>query len=342
MDILSIPPLLAHCSFNKTPTGPILLFEAAVLVGTLACFWLLPRLQTKIQPRFWTMAIGVLLFELFTAPMWHNYRMGHWAYIYQDVSWILTLGWTSLMLTIVLVTDKLLGHWREWKRFIVYLGAMTLAVLPLEALVRGLGIRSYAPEVEAILSGPRLAGVPIEFLYYVPVFTGLVIGFYKYWGFVIDDALLIPVKRVRWLRGLGITALAIILLELMVEPMVENRGWPQWSYIIHDISLLMTGIWIVIIAITALLVYRFFAHFSIVARFAIAVVICSAIALPIEYSLYSAGLRVYGASAMENFSGFGIPSLNNAPVEIAFAIFGYMTLVIAFIRYWEISLDNRL
>lgn len=333
--------ILANCAFDKTPTSAILFFEGVVAVGVIACWLVLPRLQTKIQPRFWIMAVGVLIFELFTAPMWHNYRMGIWAYLYRDVSWILTLGWSALILSVVVFTDKLLPQLKEWQRFMVYLVAMTVLTLPLEAWLVGIGLRSYAPEVLSALSGRFLLGVPIEFLYYVPVFTGLVIGFYKYWSFVLDDTLLVPVKRVKWGRGVLLTALAIFLFEVMVEPMVQNVGFPRWSYIFHDISVVMTGIWIGVIALTALLVYRFCLHWPIAYRFLAALVVCTAIAIPIEYGLFVTGYRIYGPSAVHNFSGFVIPVLN-APIEIAFGVPCYMALVIGFIRYWEILLDNRL
>ena len=333
--------LIANCAFDKTPTVPILLFEAFIGIGVIACFLILPRIKDQIFQRFFIIAIAVLIFELFTAPMWHNHRMGDWAYLYRDVSWILTLGWTALILSVVVITDNLLADWKEWKRFFVYQGVLTLLVCFLEAIVVNIGIRSYAPEVLQSLSGVFVAKVPIEVLYYTPVFMGLVISFYKYWCFLIEDQILIPVKRRKWLRGFFITALGIFLFEVMIEPMVSNEKLPQWSFIFHDISLLLTGLWIIVIGLTAILVSRFFIRFSTAQTFIIALIISTALALPIEYWLMMQGYRVYGDSAIHNFSGFMIPNLN-LPVEIAFAIPCYMALIIAFIRYWEIVFDNRL
>jgi hypothetical protein len=61
----------------------------------------------------------------------------------------------------------------------------------------------------------------------------------------------------------------------------------------------------------------------------------------VESWLIVNGYRVYGPSAVNNFTGFVTP-ITNVPVEVAFAIPCYMALIIAFIRYWEIILDNRL
>lgn len=332
---------LGHCAFDKTATPATLFFQSVVFVSVGLGLWFLRKIQSQILTRFGIMAVGVLIFELFTAPMWRNAHLGPWAYLYHDVSWILTLGWSILFLGVVELVDRLLPRWREWKRFLLYLALLIGMTFPLEIWVVTINIRSYAPEVLDSLSGAQLAGVPLELMYYVPVFAGLVIGFYKYWTFVLEDTLLIPLKKIRWVRGIAMTTLAIFMFEVMVEPMVLNRGFPRWSFILHDISVIMTGIWVAIIALTALLVYRIFPHYPIATRFVIALTLCTALALPIEYLLFIRGIRVYGPSAVANFSGFTLPVLN-APVEIAFAIPCYMALVIGLVRYWEIALDNHL
>lgn len=333
---------LAHCNFEKTPTLPIIIFEIFILLGVGLATFFLSKIKTKIIPRFLILALGVLIFELFTSPMWLNERLGVWAYLYHDVSWILTIGWTGLILTVVTVTDQLLAPWKEWQRFPVYLGVLIILVTLLEILVVNLEIRSYAPEVLATLSGVFVAGVPLlDVFYYTPVFTGLVISFYKYWGFVLDDEPLVPSKKRKWLRSIGIACLAVFLFEVMIHPMVQNQALPRWSYLFFDISFLLTGLWVMIIGIAAVVVDRFFLHLPIVLRFMIALGVTGAIAFPIEAWLMSAGFRVYGESAVDNFTGFTTPFFNT-PVEIAFAIPCYMALIIACIRYWETILDNRL
>lgn len=333
--------LLTVCGFDKTPTPAVLVFQAVVLAATAAGLVWLARFRDRMPLRFAVMALGVLIFELFMAPMWHNEHLGWWAYLYRDVSWVLTALWSLLFLLVVELGDRLLPRWRAWQRFALNLLVLTLLALPLELLVVQLGIRSYAPEVREAVRGAWVGGVPLEVLFYVPVFASLVIGFYRYWSFVIDDTLLIPVRRIRWGRGLLLTTIAVLLFELMVEPMVLNVGFPGWSFVYRDVSILMTGLWVLVIAITAALVYGLAAHLPIALRYLLALAIATAIALPIEYGLVAAGWRVYGPSALANFSGFSIPVLG-APVEIAFAIPCYLALVIGFIRYWEIVLDNHL
>ena len=115
--------------------------------------------------------------------------------------------------------------------------------------------------------GLQIVNVPIEGLYYIPVFTALVISFYKYWSLVLDDALVAPVKKKRWLASLGISILGVFLFELMIEPMVVNANLPRWSYIYHDVSILMTGLWVIIIWLSIYAVDRLLIQYSLVVRF---------------------------------------------------------------------------
>ena len=313
-------PLLAHCSFDKNATLPIILFEAFIFAGVGASFFILGKVKDKIWLRFLVMSVGVLIFELFTSPMWNNYKMGQWAYVYHDVSWILTIGWTALILGVVLLVDKFLEHWKEWKRFGVYLGILTALILPLEMIVVNVGLRSYAPEVLGVISGIFILGVPLEVLYYIPV---------------------LPVKGRKWLRSLFIAFLGVFLFEVMIEPIVRNENFPQWSYVFHDISIILIAAWVLIIGVAAVAIARFFIHYPIMARFGIALIITSALAWPLESWLIINKYRIYGESAVKSYTGFTTP-WTNLPIEITFAITFYMALIIAFIRYWETVLDNKL
>lgn len=339
---LTASSLLGFCNFDKTPTPAIIVFEGFILAATVLCWFVLSKVIQQFWLRFLLMSVGVLIFELFTSPMWHNYRMGIWAYVYQDVSWILTLGWTSLILSVVVFTDRWFASWKEWKRFPIYLGILTLIGFLCELIVVNIGIRGYAPQTLAALSGIQLAGVPIEALYYIPVFMTLVICFYKYWSFVlVDDQPLVPLKHRKWGRSFLLAFLAIFLFEVMIEPMVKNAQFPTWSYIFHDITVVMTGIWILIVGLAAAIVGRFFAHYTTPWRFLIALGITGAVALPVEAWLIHHSYRIYQENVVHQYLGYTIPGLN-VPIELVFGTLIYMALVIVFIRYWETVIDNRI
>jgi hypothetical protein len=331
----------AHRAATRTTTGPTLAFNLVVIAASVVTYLILRRTTSKLWLRAIVMATGVFLFELFTSPMWHNEHLGAWAYLYCDVSWILTLGWTTLLLAVVSLVDHWRPQWSALKRFVTYLAILLPAVTIAEMSVVALGIRSNAPEVLKSVSGIFIAGVPLEILYYIPVFTSLVLSFYKYWCLVIDNALLVPIKKRHWLRAILLAFIAVGLFELMVEPLVVNARFPAWSYVYRDISVIYTGWRVLLIAIVAVVLNRFLIDRSIPLRFAAAVVLISALALPFEAWFIENGYRVYGSSAVASYTGFTLP-LTNVPVEIAFAIPCYMALIIAFIRYWEIVFDNQL
>ena len=334
------PQLRELCAFDKTATSAIITFEVVVIIATIAAIWGLSHLKDKLWQRYLIMAIGVFLFEFFTSPMWNNYKLGPWAYVYQDVSWVLTLGWTTLILTTVILIDKFFASLRTWQRFGLYLLFLTVAVLILESIVVNLGIRSYAPEVQAVFLGYKVFGVNIEVFYYVPVFMTLVISFYKYWSLVLDQDLIIPVKKRRWLGSLVLSILGIFLFELMIEPMVVNTNLPSWSYIYRDVSILMTGLWVLLIWLAIYIVDRFFIHLDLAPRFVIYLGVIAILILPLEAWFINNGFRVYGPSATANFTGF-TTVITNIPVEVSAAIPLYLALVIAFIRYWEMGLSHR-
>jgi hypothetical protein len=99
--------------------------------------------------------------------------------------------------------------------------------------------------------------------------------------------------------------------------------------------------WVLLIAVAAVVIGKLTLGLSIPLRFAAAVFLISVMVVPIESWLIINGYRVYGESAVNAFTGFTTP-ITGVPVEIAFATPCYMALIVAFIRYWEIVLDNRL
>ena len=310
-----------------------------MLVFAAVSLLVLARSDRHVVRKFLVVALGIFIFEFFTSPMWNNHKLGAWAYVYQDVSWVLTVGWAGLILCVIACVDRACSGRREWARFLLYLAALTGIVPILEWMLVRLGIRSYSPEVLA--SGGRLCGgVPLGAFYYVAVFMALVISFYRYGSFILLKTPVVPVKRRKWLRSLLISFLGVFLFELMIEPMVVNAKLPHWSYVYRDISILVTGGWIIIVWLAVNLVDTLWIHVDLLGKFLRYLFVIFVVALPIESWLIVHGYRIYGPSTVSAFSGFVVP-VARVPVEIAFAIPFYFALVVSFIKYWEIILDNN-
>ena len=158
------------------------LFELGVIVICLAFLTLLKKLDSHILRKFGITFIAILLFEYFTQPLWLNVNLERWAYLYLDVSWIITLGWTTIILVSMTIIDIYFPKDSELERFLFYFIPITIIGIIAEASVLYLGIRKYPQAVLETLSGKTLLGiVPIEALYYIPVFMALVISFARYW-----------------------------------------------------------------------------------------------------------------------------------------------------------------
>lgn len=328
------------CEFSEVTTTPIMIFEGVIAAGTAFAIWYLPRLINDVLRRYAIIATAVLLFEIFTSPMWVNANLGPWAYLYKDISWILTIGWSTMILSVVVLIDHHFASRSVRWRFAGYLVCLTVIVIICEYAVLKLGVRSYSPEVTNTLIGVAIGGVPIEVLYYVPVFMSLIICFYKFWALYLDDELIVPVHRFHWRRNLLISFVGVLLFELMIEPMVVNQNFPNWSYIYNDISILMTGFWMLLIAVIVSAVDRYQIDQNIPLRYATYLILVFVAALPLEAWFINHGYRVYGPSAESDFSGVLMPYFQT-PVEVALAIPIYLALVIPFIKYWQIVLNNH-
>ncbi len=326
-------------AFDATVTPAILGFEALALAAFFAALFILRPFRTRLWLDTAIIAGAVLVFEIFTGPMWRNLHMGRWAYLYQQTSWILTLGWTALILSASVWIDHRCAFRTELARFGLKLAALTPAVFGFEVLLGTLGLRSYAPEVWESVSGFTVAGVPIEALYYVPVFLALILGFHGYWSYVIEGEAVVPRPGTRWLGLMLRTLLGVLLFEIMIEPMVRNEGFPSWSFFYHDVTLVLTLLWVAVIGLSVATVERRLVDWDLGHRFLATLGVLAVVATPIEAALIAHGFRVYGPSATERFSGFKIP-FTNVPSEVFFAIPLYFALVLGFIRYLELARTN--
>lgn len=328
--------------YANWPTPEILLFEVAVVVAFVATYRFLRTRVEAVGRHALLMAVGVFLLEFFTGPMWENRNLGVWAYVYSDVSWIFTLAWTTVLLLTVYAVDSVVGPQRAWQRFAGSLVIMTPVALVLDATAKALGIRVYSPEVLEAAGPARIPvlDVPAAGLYYIPVFMSLVLSFYRSWLPLIEPGEPSGV-RLPLVRRLVLTAVAVLLFEIVVEPMATNNNFPAWSYIYRDITILMTGFWVVLVTACTFAIDRLLPAVDYRLRFAASLGLIAAIATPIEGWFIQAGYRVYGPSATADFVGIRT-LIGDLPLEVVAAIPIYCSLVIAFVRYWDGSVDRRL
>lgn len=142
----------------------------------------------NVSRKFIILLIGALLFEIMSEPMWINSKLSNWAYLYKDISWILTLGWVSIIMVSILLVDYGFRHLPEKKRFWLYLLIVEAITVPLETVLFTVGIRGYAPELLERTSGFLIpfTKMPIEGVIVIPIFISLILTFYKYVNYLMD------------------------------------------------------------------------------------------------------------------------------------------------------------
>lgn len=332
----------ARARFDSWPTLGIFLFEVAIVVATIVAYRFLSARFQRVGRHFALIAIGVFALEFFTAPMWDNRNLGFWAYVYRDVTWILTLAWTTMIMLTTYVVDTVIGVRAPVRRFALYLVILTPLTLILESVTVALGIRVYAPETLAAAGPLRIPilEVPAAGLYYIPVFMAMILSFYRHWLPTIEPGGRAP-RTASLARRLVLVILAVFMFEVIVEPMATNQNFPGWSYVFHDITLVMTGLWVLLIGATTLLVDRLLPRVDFRLRFALYLGVLAVIATPIEGWFISAGYRVYGPSATADFLGIRT-LIGDLPLEVVAAIPIYMALVISFVRSWDGSVSPEM
>ena len=168
----------------------VLVYEISIILISILLAWAMKKKgYQRILIRFVITFAGVLLFEIISEPMWINTGFSTWAYIYKDVTWILTLGWTNIIIMSTFFIDNWFASLSERKKFFLYLLLIVALVVPVEAIMMANGLRGYADFLLRTMSGlviPILR-LPVEAIYAVPIFSSLVLSFYKYLNYLLNS-----------------------------------------------------------------------------------------------------------------------------------------------------------
>jgi FlaA1/EpsC-like NDP-sugar epimerase len=173
-----------------------MIFEISILILVSVFLLLLYKLDSKVFRRFGLAFVAVLLFQYFTQALWLNLNLEPWAYLYLDVAWILTVGWAGIIVVCMQIIELYFPKLPEKARYLFSIILIGIVGFFAEWVVVGLGIRDYPQLVKEGLSGILLGygKVPIEALYYIPVFMALMVAFVRYWEINFDSSKT-PVKK---------------------------------------------------------------------------------------------------------------------------------------------------
>ena len=131
--------------FADWPTPEIVLFEIAVIVAGVLTWRFLSTRVERAWRHLLLIAVGMFLIEFFTGPMWITEHLGFWAYVYSDVSWILTIGWVVLISLSIYIVEQVLGVTGALRRYLLFLLFMTPAAILYDSLGKAIGSARMPP-----------------------------------------------------------------------------------------------------------------------------------------------------------------------------------------------------
>jgi hypothetical protein len=340
--------LSSACQFDKTLTAYGLGYQVLAVVATVVVLYLVSKKKKRVWAYYALMYLGCFLFEFLISPMSHYEHLGQFSYLYRGISWVMIMGWTTIIFTGVNLVDYVFPrlfkiNFKEWQKYLITVIGLGVFLLLLEQLTVGvLSVRAFSPETVRAFGDHIFAGSSLSWLNlgWTIVLVALMTSFYKFLSFCLEKRVFIPMKNTHLLRNFIIAFVGIFMFELMIESMVDNSGFPAWSYIFADVSLITILSWTAIIALSNWLVYKFLVHRSELFRYLTTVSLAAVLLVPLEVFWMLNGNRVYSESTVANTSGLLVPG-TNWPIELLIAPLLYWAIVVAFIKYWAIIIDNK-
>lgn len=313
--------------FDKVATPEIILFEIVLIIFSFFSIFYLRKHQEKIVVKWFLGFLIFTLFQMFTASMFSTIKLGSWAYIYIKTSWIISMVWGVFIVWADYISNKIFKKY-SIKNFIFSILFLSFTTFAFELLMINLGIRVFSEETLKMFSMTGIALFPI---YYSIIISIFIMSFYKYWNLELDQKIAVPVKKNNIL-SFFVCFLGILAFDIMTRTMVNNVGWPEWSYIINNVSIILTLIGAVLIWLSVTLIDEFFGYFDNLKKFAIYFGLSIVPIFLLEVFLINKNVRVYGQETIDNFSGIIVPVLN-VPIEVFFGSTFYLLIVLPFVVY---------
>lgn len=299
-----------------------------VIVGILFSLALITtRWQWRRLVSFGLTFVGVTSFELLTWSLWKIQYLWSRAYSFRDISWLLSLLRTSL---IVLVDHVIWHHkWHHASKIVTIAWLFALFVYYLNAT----WIITYEYEAQnAIIA--MIWPVPLNILYYIPLWVLAVYGFKKYfdlwlfhkyeWSFTLPT-----------FKALLIAFFAVLGGQFLLEPVVQYTSLPQFWYIYKDIHIFITLIWVVIFVVVNLLVNTIFKKLPLFSRYWYAVFFASLLGGTMHSYLIKHNILSFSMSALathtKNSIYIGDTWLTSMTLVSTIL---FVSLMIASIKFW--------
>ncbi len=131
------------------------------------------------------------------------------------------------------------------------------------------------------------------------------------------------------------TLIGVLLFEFFVQFLFDAKNLNKWTFIYFDVNWVLALVWTSIILGGMAFVDYTIPYLAEKKKIFLYILFVAMLASIFEILLINSGIKTYPTGAQSIFSDKKL--LNNVPIEIFFYITFFMSLVIAFKRYWEIN-----
>lgn len=134
------------------------------------------------------------------------------------------------------------------------------------------------------------------------------------------------------MKKFGIMFIAVLLFQIMSEPMWINQNLSSWAYLYGNVSWLLAFGWISIFFLSFLIVDSGFKKISEKGKFWLYLIVATILTVPAEILILKLGIRSYADVLSQTFSGLTIPG-TLVPIEVLLAVPLISALIIPFYKY---------
>lgn len=190
--------------------------------------------------RFFALLFWVLCFESLTWALWINNNLWSYSYIYNDVSWIMTLTWSSMIMLFKFIFDRFCQKWNLLREFLFVIIFSSITGLSLLIYLKNIWVFSYSSEMQQIVSSWfTIFWRPLEALLYFPVFIFTVYSFYKYWELAMYNKNLFKSYKINYWKDLIIGGITIALIWYLMHPLLETNNVLNYLFLLFSLILIL-------------------------------------------------------------------------------------------------------
>lgn len=150
--------------------------------------------------------------------------------------------------------------------------------------------------------------------------------------------LLFGFKNKTLLLRFGLSFVGVLIFEYFTQALWLNKNLESWTYLYLDVSWVITLGWAILVTLSLNIGDVLGRKSKEWQRFTISLAVVSLAGIFGEFIVRLLGIREYASAVYEILSGYTI--LKYIPLEALYYIPFFMTLIISFVRYWEIILQK--